>query len=65
MKKWSEIKSEPITWGGCAKFYGWYIVIVLAIYAIAWVGVTVWYYYDDITEKIKNFTYKVKSKFKK
>ncbi len=65
MKKWSEIKSEPMTWGGYTKFCGWWFVIVMAIYAIAWAGVTVWYYYDEITEKIKNFTYKVKSKFKK
>ena len=65
MKKWNEKKVEPITWGDYANYCKWYMIIVFGIYAIAWIGCVVWYYYEDITTKIRNFADKVKSKFKK
>lgn len=65
MKKWSEIKNEPITWGGAARFYGKYTLVVFSIYAICVVATVVWYYADEISVKIKDFASKMKSKFKK
>ena len=65
MKKWNEIKTEPITWGSLTKFYGVYVAIVLGVYAAAWIGMVVWYYYDEITGWMNETANKVKSKFKK
>ena len=64
MKKWSEIKTEPMTWGSYTRWNLIYAAIVLCVYAAAWIGVLVWYYYDTITEWITNIANKVKSKFK-
>lgn len=65
MKKWNEIKNEPITWGGYMKFSCWYCVIILIIYAIAAAAYCGYYYADVISEKISNTVEKVKAKFRK
>lgn len=65
MKKWNEVKSEPITWGGYAKLCGWSAVISVIIYGII-VGATyIWYYADEISEWFGDTFDKLKSKFRR
>lgn len=65
MKKWNEIKNEPITWGGYAKLCGWAAVISMIIYGIGIAILKVWYYADEISEWFRDTFDRIKSKFKK
>lgn len=61
MKKWSEIKSEPVTWGGIVNLVKGAIVIACIIYNIIWlIAMIRCFFYDAIVEKIENFTNKAK-----
>ena len=51
MRKWKEIKNEPITWGGYAKLCVWCSLIACIVGA------------DEISEKIKGLIERVKKKF--
>lgn len=65
MKKWNQIKNEPITWGSYAKLTGWCALITLIIGAITYAVMWGYYYADEISEWIKDTIGKIKSKFKK
>ena len=65
MKKWNEIKSEPITWGGYAKLCGWSMVISVLLSGIMVGGAYICYYADEISEWFGNIFDRLGSKFKK
>ena len=65
MKKWNEIKNEPITWGGYAKLCGWSTVIYVLLYGIMVAAINIWYYADEISEWLGDTFDKLKSKFRR
>lgn len=65
MRKWREIKDEPITWGSYASFAGRWTLIVLAFYAVCAGIAVVWYYAEEISDWFADCFDKLKSKFKK
>jgi hypothetical protein len=65
MKKWNEIKQEPITWGSYTKFCGIYMAIVFGVYAAIWIGAAAVCYYHEITNWMTKTVNKMKTKFKK
>ena len=65
MKKWREIKDEPITWGGYAKFAGLCVGIMIVLYVITAVADIIYYYAYMITDKIRGIFYDIRSKFNK
>lgn len=50
MKKWSELKNQPITWGGYVKLCGVCTALSCA-YTAAYLA---YFYKDDIVDKVKN-----------
>ena len=54
MKKWRDIKDQPITWGGYAKLCG-VSVIASAVYSA---GYLAYIYREELGEKIKDLRHK-------
>lgn len=63
MRKWNEIKNEPITWCGYAKLCVWCSLIACIVGAIEIAIIWGYYYADEISEKIKGLIERVKKKF--